>query len=62
MLILDEEEKHLRQIDELTKSVAEKDVELSQLRKDVAVAVKVRNMFNFTLTYLKLPYVKLLYC
>ena len=43
MFILDEEEEYLRQIDELKQSTAKKDAELSQLRTELAEAIKVRN-------------------
>ena len=49
MFILDEEEEYLRQIDELKQSTAKKDAELSQLRTELAEAIKVRNrLYNVT--------------
>ena len=50
LFILDEEEEYLRQIDELKQSTAKKDAELSQLRTELAGAIKVRNgLYNVTL-------------
>ena len=46
VLIADEEEKYVRQIDELKQNIAKKDAELSQLQADLAKMKKVRNRLD----------------